>query len=681
MKMRVLFLLVTLALSACGGGGSESSTPTATPQSPTSDESTNDTNTTSGSNPTASPSTEPNNGAVDQNASDDLADTQNVSTSPVVDIRLPSDVVRKGSVITIDSVIEGSTEGLSFAWTQISGPTLILTGADSASLTVTLPSASSINSESYTFSLTVTDSAGMSTYTETSIESVNAMTELQASALMQQATLGATYAETQSASGMSESEWLDQQIALAPTLHTPLLENYPDRDNPSHINRIDAWWKASLSAPDQLRQRVAFALSEIFVISDANTALRGEPEGMVAYYDMLLKHAFGNFRTLLESVTLSPAMGVYLSHLGNEKANVVLNIRPDENYAREVMQLFTIGLNELNLDGSLKLDTNGNTIPTYSQTEIAGFAKVFTGWTFAYSARWDRPSRNYTLPMHAFIDYHSMEEKTLLGGEVIPKNTGPHESMQLALDNLFSHSNVAPFISTQLIQRLVKSNPTQAYIARVATIFNDNGEGVKGDLGAVIKAILLDEEARKYSSVQLHSGKIKEPILVKLHLWRVLNARSELNRYYTWNLTTAYGQGPLLSPSVFNFFRPDHKPNELQSLGLVAPELQIATDSNMISTINGHYGDLVWRMAERKTTLNPNTIYMYAQADIEMLTNNGLQPLLDYYDLVYFAGTMSDTTRSALVDLDSYFVNRDAPLRVAQLLYMISLSPDFNYQN
>ncbi|KZN63830.1 hypothetical protein N473_16055 [Pseudoalteromonas luteoviolacea CPMOR-1] len=680
MKMRLLTLLAALILSACGGGGGSANS---TGTSPNNQSSSSTTPSENNNNENSDTNTQSNDelDTQDQSATNDQGSAEDISTSPVVDIRVPSEVVRKGSVITIDSVVRGSTEGLTYIWTQTSGPAVTLSGANSASLTITLPSASSINKDSYTFSLTVTDSAGTSTYTETTLESVNAMSELQASALMQQATLGATYSEIQAASGLSEEEWLNQQIALDPTLHTPLLENYPDRDNPNHINRIDAWWKASLNAPDQLRQRVAFALSEIFVISDANTSLRGEPEGMAAYYDMLLKHAFGNFRTLLESVTLSPAMGVYLSHLGNEKANLERNIRPDENYAREVMQLFTIGLNELNLDGTLKLDTDGKSIATYSQKEVAGFAKVFTGWTFAYSARWDRPSRNYTLPMHAFSAYHSMEPKELLNGEVIPAETGPHESMQLALDNLFSHSNIAPFISKQLIQRLVKSNPTPAYVARVATVFNDNGLGVRGDLGAVVKAILLDEEARKFSQVQLHSGKIKEPILTKVHLWRVLNARSELNRYYTWNLSTTYGQGPLLSPSVFNFFRPDHTPNELQTLELVAPELQIATDSNMVATINGHYGDLVWRMAERKTTLNPNTVYMFAQDDISMLANHGLQSLLDYYDLVYFAGTMSDITRTALVDLDSYFVNKDEAQRVAQLLYMISLSPDFNYQN
>ncbi|MBQ4810879.1 DUF1800 family protein [Pseudoalteromonas luteoviolacea] len=675
MKLLALLIVFTFLLSACGGGSDTNNSSV-----------TNEDNNTSSPSPPADTNTDNQTGDDAQtpdagNNEGENPDAGAVGTAPIVDVRAPGSIVRKGTTIVIESVITGGDEQLTYFWEQIAGPTAVIEDHQSPSLTVTLPETHSSTQDDFVFALTVTNREGLSTYTETTIESINAMTQKQAAALLHQGTLGPTHAEIQAATGKSEEEWINAQFASETTYHMPFLENYPNKEQPNHINRIDAWWKASLSAPDQLRQRVAFALSQIFVVSDANSALRGEPEGMTNYYDMLLKNAFGNFRTLLESVTLSPVMGVYLSHLGNEKANLDKNIRPDENYAREVMQLFTIGLDELNLDGTVKLDDNGNTIPTYSQLEIGGFAKVFTGWTFAYSARWNRPSKNYTLPMHPFEDYHSNLEKHLLNGEVIPADTGAEESMKLALDNLFMHPNVAPFISKQLIQRLVKSNPTPAYVERVATIFNDNGRGDRGDLTAVVKAILLDEEARKYSVVLEHTGKIKEPILTKLHFWRTLNAASQANRYYTWNLSTTFGQGPLLSPSVFNFFRPDHRPSELLDSNLVAPELQIATDSNMISTTNSHYSDLVWRMAERKSTLNPNTIYMYGEAHISLLENAGLEALLDHYDVVYFAGIMSDETRSALTDLDSYFVNRTPADRISQLLYMISLSPEFNYQN
>ncbi|TQF67643.1 DUF1800 domain-containing protein [Pseudoalteromonas luteoviolacea] len=676
--MKTLVLLITfLALTGCGGGSDSNSN--VAPENSSSDSPTSSTGNNTGSQPGDS-NEQPDN-TDDTNNDQDSGTQDDIGVAPIVDVKTPGNIVRKGATIVIDSVITGDSSELTYVWTQIAGPAATLVNSNSPSLTVILPETSSPNQDDLVFALTVTNNEGLSTYTEATIESVNAMSELQAASLLQQGTLGPTYAEIQSAAGKSEEEWINEQLEMQTTYHMPFLENYPDKEQPNHINRIDAWWKASINAPDQLRQRVAFALSEIFVVSDANSALRGEPEGMTTYYDMLLKNAFGNFRTLLESVTLSPVMGVYLSHLGNEKADLEKNIRPDENYAREVMQLFTIGLDELNLDGTKKLDNDGNAIPTYSQTEIGGFAKVFTGWTFAYSARWNRPSKNYTLPMQPFSEYHSSQEKHLLNNEVIPAGTGAEESMQLALDNLFMHPNVAPFISKQLIQRLVKSNPTPAYVQRIALIFNDNGTGTRGDMAAVVKAILLDDEARKYSSVFEHSGKIKEPILTKLHFWRTLNAASQLNRYYTWNLQSTYGQGPLLSPSVFNFFRPDHKPSELLNSGLVAPELQIATDSNMISTTNGHYSDLIWRMAERKNTLNPNTIYMYGAAQISILESAGLQALLDHYNIVYFAGSMSDVTRNALVDLDSYFLNRSPADRVSQLLYMVSLSPDFNYQN
>jgi Uncharacterized protein conserved in bacteria len=201
-----------------------------------------------------------------------------------------------------------------------------------------------------------------------------------------------------------------------------------DDEDFRYISRIDAWWKAVMQSDDQLRQRVAFALSEILVVSDLNNDLRSQPEGMVTYYDLLLTHAFGNFRDLLEAVTLSPIMGTYLSHLGNEKADDALNIRPDENYAREVMQLFTIGLDELNQDGTAKLDANANTIATYGQAEIEGFARVFTGWTFAGSETFKRKSRDYVAPMQAFEEYHSQKQKTLLNGDIIPQGYGAQES-------------------------------------------------------------------------------------------------------------------------------------------------------------------------------------------------------------------------------------------------------------
>nr|WP_240721926.1 DUF1800 family protein [Pseudoalteromonas phenolica] len=606
-------------------------------------------------------------------------DSSDEVKAPVIAIKLDSNTFKQGEIVKVNvEVSEQGTQQVSFVWEQLSGPEIALTTTDS--LEFTASNNSTALDEKYHFLVTVTNSAGLSTQQEVRFSVLKNMNDAQASRLLHQASLGPTYNEILAVAGKSYEQWLDEQFNLPITYHSPLIESFPDRDEPNQINRIDAWWKASLNAEDQLRQRVAFALSEIFVVSDLNTSLSGEPEGMAAYYDILLQHAFGNYRDLLEQVTLSPVMGVYLSHLGNEKADPERNIRPDENYAREVMQLFTIGLNELNLNGTNKQDENGEIIPTYGQTEIEGFAKVFTGWTFAYSARWSRPSRNYTLPMQAFEDYHSSAEKTLLNGEVIPANTSAEQSLEIALDNLFNHDNVAPFISKQLIQRLITSNPSPGYVERVAMVFNDNGEGIRGDLAATVKAIYLDNEARGLGTPLAYFGKIKEPLLKTVQFWRVFNAKTLNNRYYTWNLPSTYGQGPLQSPSVFNFFRPDYQPGELADTELVAPELQIANDAALVGIINTHYADLVWRVAERHNELNENSLYLYMQEDHDLINMNGLSAVLDKYDLLFFAGNMSQEMRQALIDMDEFFASRDSYQRISNIVYLISISPEFTLQ-
>lgn len=674
------FCLTTLV--ACGGGSSDSS-PTS---SNTSSNTTTDTQTPSQSAGDTEQTTQEQGDNSEGSGNDDVAEgtdeaPEQPNTPPEVVVAVTQPEVIKGAPLTLSAnVADPEDSSFSYLWKQLSGPEVELGDVTGPTLVITLPETYQATGDTYQFSVTVTDPQGAETTSEIDVYASNAMSDVQAAVLLHQGTMGPTLEEVNAATGMSEEQWLDAQMALPATLHSPLLENYPDRDTPYQINRIDAWWKATLNADDQLRQRVAFALSEIFVVSDANNALKGEPEGMLAYYDLLLEHAFGNYRALLEAVTLSPVMGTYLSHLGNEKADPARNIRPDENYAREVMQLFTIGLDMLNQDGTIMRDDNGQSIATYSQQEITGFARVFTGWTFAFSARWNRPSRNFSLPMQAFPDYHSEFEKTLLNGEVIPAGVGPEDSMQLALDNLFNHSNVGPFISKQLIQRLITSNPTDQYVERVAMVFNDNGSGVRGDLSAVIRAIYLDDEARRYGSVLAHQGKIKEPILKGVQMWRTLDAHSEEGNYFTWNLDDRFGQGPMLSPSVFNFFRPDHQPAELNEQGLFAPELQIANDAAMIGTLNQHYSDLVWRMAERHDTLKPSAIYLYGHSDISLLEASGLNALLDRYNVLYFAGNMSQATREAFIELDAYFVNKSAADRVGQLLFMVSLSPEFNVQ-
>ncbi|WP_372761830.1 DUF1800 family protein [Pseudoalteromonas sp.] len=647
------FLLASCVwlLSACGGAGSDSTV-----------------------------TTEPEVGSGTGTGDTPVVSVNKAPSILVADIE--SEMIKSRIVELIATASDPDGTISSIVWQQTAGHKVLNGPVEAGRVTVTLPELQSYSAMEYTFSVTATDNEGATSVKAVSfvVSNHNSMDEFAAARLLHQGTMGPTLAEIRKAQGLTELQWLEQQIALPINDHRSYLVKSPGENKFQYINRIDAWWKGVLHSDDQLRQRVAFALSQIFVVSDASSNVGNQPEGMITYYDLLLKHAFGNFRELLEDVTLSPIMGTFLSHLGNEKANDELNIRPDENYAREVMQLFTIGLEELNLDGTPKLDAQGNTIATYGQSEIEGFARVFTGWTFADSETFKQKTRNFIQPMKAFSDYHSSKEKRLLNGELIPAGYGPEETLQIALDNLFNHNNVAPFISKQLIQRLITSNPTAQYVERVASVFNDNGAGVRGDLAAVIKAIYLDDEARHYGHVLQYQGKIKEPLLTTIQFWRNLDAKSEEGYYNTWGLYNTYGQGPMKSPSVFNFFRPDYQPVYLRNEGLVAPELQIANDSTIIGVMNKHYSDLMWSAAEGKSSLVPNLIYVFIINDMNHLKDKGIHSLLDQYNVLYFAGSMSSATRQALVDLDAHFNDNQIRQRVSYLLYMIAISPEFNLQ-
>ena len=355
------------------------------------------------------------------------------------------------------------------------------------------------------------------------------VTKAEAFQLLNQTTFGAT---EQAANGVIDSgieAWIDNQFVQPASLQLPYLQSLP-RPQPIGLlngDRVDIWFQNAIDGNDQLRQRVAFALSEIMVVSQLG-ALQQAPYALASYYDMLARNAFGNYRDLIEDVTLHPAMGVYLSVLGNQKPNPALNIRPDENYARELMQLFSIGLVELNIDGTPKLDDQSQPIPTYDQAVIEGFAHVYTGWNWAGFARFEfaRPTEaNQTQPMQLYPDFHDTGEKLLLNGVVLPAGQSGQQDLAAALDNVFNHPNVGPFMAIRLIQRLTTSNPSPAYVQRVAEVFNDNGAGVRGDLRAVVKAILMDAEARPELPMEI-DGKLKEPLLRLTQLWRAYDATS-----------------------------------------------------------------------------------------------------------------------------------------------------------
>ncbi len=381
----------------------------------------------------------------------------------------------------------------------------------------------------------------------------------------------------------SATAWLDEQFAM------PRTQGYfawaEVRAPGGSQSAVDyAVWRKFLSSPDQLRQRMVFTLSQILVVGLDGIPGADRAYSVLAYLDLLEQHAFGNFRELLEAVTLSTAMGAYLSMKNSRKADSS-GRQPDENYAREVMQLFTIGLVQLNLDGTPRLQ-GGAPVDTYGETDVSGLARAFTGWDNAT----DKAGR--TSPMFNRPERHETGEKTFLG-ITVPANTSAIETLRIALDRLFNHANVGPFIGRQLIQRLVTSNPSPAYVGRVAAVFNDNGAGVRGDLAAVLRAILVDTEARDADAAlaDAHGGKLREPIL-RFAAWaRACNVNSASGDWRvqdTADPATRLGQSTMRSPSVFNFYRPGYVPpnTAIASAGNVAPEFQITTETSVAGYLN-----------------------------------------------------------------------------------------------
>lgn len=478
--------------------------------------------------------------------------------------------------------------------------------------------------------------------------------------------------------------WIDQQMQEPASLQLPYLRSLPRPPvlGQLHSDRVDKWFRNVIDGPDQLRQRVAFALSEITVVSQLG-ALTQAPYAVADYYDQLALNAFGNYRDLLGIVTLHPAMGVYLSMLGNQKPNPALNIRPDENYARELMQLFSVGLVELNLDGTVKLDNMGQPIPTYDQEIIEGFAHVFTGWNYAGAPTFEQARQNdnnQTVPMQLYPAFHDTGSKSLLNGVLIPPGQTGDQDLQAALDNIFNHPNVGPFVSTRLIQRLVTSNPSPGYVQRVASVFDNNGLGVRGDLAAVVKAILLDPEARPAMHMEI-DGKIKEPILRLTQLWRAYDAQSQSGAFPLAPAYIIFGQGPLQAPHVFNFFSPFFAPpGEIRNSGLVAPELQIATEYQNTFTTN--YFFLLtfnWNSAAQ----NPGEDDVLIDISEEIAIADETDTLIDMVVNKLLGGIISAPLRAELVNMIDRvrvaFPGNNAAL-AAEAIYFVITSPEFAYQ-
>jgi uncharacterized protein (DUF1800 family) len=441
---------------------------------------------------------------------------------------------------------------------------------------------------------------------------------------------------------------------------------------PTLTQTMTAWWTHAIAGPDQLRQRVAFALSEFFVVSTRSAGLGGLPEAMSAYVDVLVRGAFGNFRDLLEDVTLNPAMGRYLDMLRNDKANAARGTIPNENFAREILQLFSIGLYRLNLDGSLTLDSQGIPIPTYDQDAVLGLSATFTGWYFAQSGPpvWFGVTPNYRLPMINVASRHETAAKTILDDVMLAAGQSGEQDLAIALDTIFNHPNVGPFLCRQLIQRLVTSNPSPGYVYRVASIFNNNGQGVRGDLRAVVRAILMDYDARGPAKMGQGEGHQREPVVRLTNLLRAFRASTPTG---TFNVTgaSALGQVPLQAPTVFNFFAPDYSaPGAIAEAGLKSPELEITTETTVITIAN-------YLRSAINSGLGPTGNRITLNLASEQALAADPAALVDHLDRVLMASSMSPGMRSVLLDAITRIPASNVVERVRTALYLVINSPEF----
>ena len=534
------------------------------------------------------------------------------------------------------------------------------------------------------------------------------------SQFLSQATFGPSSQDIQSLTGTSASQWLVAEFNKPATTNLNFVINYindpANQENgelafqakfaPGH-----SFWINAIEADDQLRQRTAFALSQIFVVS--NDDLLFEFPTVVAHFqDVLVTNAFGNFRDLLEDVTYSPAMGVYLTYWQNQAEDPETGRMPDENYAREVMQLFTIGLEELETNGTPRISGNGEPIPTYDNSDVTGLAKVFTGLSldddrfFAWIGNVE-PEVLYS-PMRAFPRFHSTSEKVFLDTS-IPAGSSAEVSIDHALDTLFNHPNVGPFIGRQLIQRLTRSSPSPAYVGRVAEAFNTGsytlpddtivGSGLRGDMRATIAAVLMDEEARvDPAQASNSSGKLREPILRFIHWARAFNVGTVTPQYSPplWDSSPpdALAQHPFRSPSVFNFYRPGYTAPGTQSgaAGLTVPELQITNASSVVGYSN-FMTYFIYGIAANENDPPKSTSFIPDYAP-EIQLAGDVPALIDRLDLVLTAGTLSTATRNDITTVIESFPlenendpNYDGPLlRVGTAILMIMTAPDYVVQ-
>ena len=561
-------------------------------------------------------------------------------------------------------------------------------------------------------------------------------TQQSTSRFLNQATFGATREAVTPLIGTDVSDWLLAEFAKTGSSSQADLDLYASRTtDPSATafnfivgnSTTNTFWRDAIQGDAQLRDRMAFALSQILVVSTFGGELLQDLPQPVAYYqDVIKSNAFGNYRELLEAVTYAPAMGHYLTYLGNQKADPATGRMPDENYAREILQLFSIGLVELNIDGTPVIGSNGQPVQLYTNADITGLAKVFTGLDLR-SAERDDPTfdtaenlDDWRQPMVVFADVHSQEPKSFLG-TTIPAGTPAAQSIDLALDHIMAHPNVGPFIGRQLIQRFTTSDPSPAYVRRVAEVFNAGtytlpngttvGDGRKGDLRATLSAILLDPENQIDTALRNDRfGKLREPVLKFTHWGRLAGVDASRPEYvpilYDTTLPGDLNQHPWRSKSVFNFYRPGYVAPGTRSgeLGMTVPELQILSAASMPGFLNfmtemasrtaasaeANLAESEWPMEFNEANY-PYDASLGQRAFIpnysaEEAIADDAAALVERLNQELLYGTLSDSSRAGIVSalervrLDDPDLANPRRERVIYAVLMILASPDYSVQ-
>ena len=516
-----------------------------------------------------------------------------------------------------------------------------------------------------------------------------------ASRFLAQATFGADYSTIEMTAAMGYEAWLEEQFQLPMVsaleemgIQIPIYDELEPGDEFGYHSLWfrSAWMTNNLTSPDLLRQRMAFILSQIYVINDNTDLFEDNGRLLGKFYDMLAENSFGNYQKLLTDVTLSPSMGLFLSHFNNPKEDPANNIHPDENYAREIMQLFSIGLWELNQNGTRKYDANGQFIPTYTNADIKEFAQVFTGLgsglptgTFT---EFDDPE-TALVPMKMYEDYHDTSSKNLLNGVVLPAGQSGMADINQTMAHLSNHSNTAPFISKSIIRFLTTSNPSGTYVQDVAAVFNPSEPN---NFQKVISAILLHPEARKCEPTPNYTfGKLREPLVRYLNFLKAFQiSPNEYGDFETFMFCpySNTGQSPLKAPSVFNFFLPEYSPQgPIGQNYLIAPEFQILNATNVIGIVNEANTRTVSRQylfdgceeEGEEPGVGEETYFM--DYSVPMSLANDSNALIDYLDILIANGLLENDTKTIISDAVNQLDSDEDKVKMA--LYLILISPDY----